>query len=190
MAASEPCRATAGQPPSGKQGIELLHGGIADFVFGDWPHLVLHPPASVRGAADDVLGQALQHRTDAPVIGFFTNATGAKHMGIDWWREWLAEMQRDLPGNASILQILVPGDRAPLQPGLPSVQSARLDVLAATLARLDVFVAADSGPMHLAAAAGAPTIGLFRHTDPVAYTPLGPHCRALPSGELQPGSVA
>jgi lipopolysaccharide heptosyltransferase II len=51
--------------------------------------------------------------------------------------------------------------------------------LAALLARATVVVSNDSGPMHLAAALGAPTVGLFGPETPVMYAPLGERVRAL-----------
>ena len=44
---------------------------------------------------------------------------------------------------------------------------------AACLARAALFVGNDSGLMHLAAAAGAPTLGLFGPTDAAEYAPSG-----------------
>ena len=51
--------------------------------------------------------------------------------------------------------------------------------LAALLDEAAVFVTNDSGPMHLAAALGVPTIGLFGPETPVMYRPLGPRARWL-----------
>ena len=53
--------------------------------------------------------------------------------------------------------------------------TARLSVpeAAACLSRAALFVGNDSGLMHLAAAAGAPTLGLFGPTDPAEYAPSG-----------------
>ena len=51
--------------------------------------------------------------------------------------------------------------------------------LAALLARAAVVVSNDSGPMHLAAGLGAPTVGLFGPETPVMYAPLGLEVRAL-----------
>ncbi len=51
--------------------------------------------------------------------------------------------------------------------------------LQALLARADVFVGNDSGPMHLAAAQGTPTIGLFGPETPVMYSPIGEQARFL-----------
>ena len=59
--------------------------------------------------------------------------------------------------------------------------SGRLDVgaLCALLERADLLVSNDSGPMHLAAGLGTPTIGLFGPETPVMYRPLGRQARAL-----------
>ncbi len=46
--------------------------------------------------------------------------------------------------------------------------------LAAVLRRCACFVGNDSAPMHLAAAVGVPTIGLFFATDPKRFGPRGP----------------
>jgi ADP-heptose:LPS heptosyltransferase len=43
----------------------------------------------------------------------------------------------------------------------------------ACLKRASLFIGNDSGPMHLAAAAGAPTLGLFGSTDERIYGPWG-----------------
>ena len=51
--------------------------------------------------------------------------------------------------------------------------------LAALLARATVVVSNDSGPMHAAAALGAPTLGLFGPETPVMYAPLGAQAQAL-----------
>jgi heptosyltransferase III len=51
--------------------------------------------------------------------------------------------------------------------------------LVALLARASVVVTNDSGPMHLAAAIGAPTLGLFGPETPVMYGPIGLRARAL-----------
>jgi lipopolysaccharide heptosyltransferase II len=45
--------------------------------------------------------------------------------------------------------------------------------LAAVLARSDLFLGADSGPAHLAAASGTPVVALFGPNDPVYFGPYG-----------------
>ncbi len=54
-----------------------------------------------------------------------------------------------------------------------------LPQLAAVLARCRVMVANDSGPLHIAAALGVPTVALFGPTDPRLVAPLGARHRHL-----------
>jgi heptosyltransferase-3 len=63
---------------------------------------------------------------------------------------------------------------------------------AACLGRAALFIGNDSGLMHVAAAAGAPTIGLFGPTDAVTYAPWGRCATAVmsPSGQMQELDVA
>lgn len=59
--------------------------------------------------------------------------------------------------------------------------SGRADLLTvyAALKRARLFIGNDSGLMHMAAAAGAPTLGLFGPSDERLYAPWGPYARAL-----------
>jgi ADP-heptose:LPS heptosyltransferase len=47
------------------------------------------------------------------------------------------------------------------------------------LGRAALFLGNDSGLMHLAAAAGAPTLGLFGQSDAREYGPTGPRAVAV-----------
>ena len=60
-------------------------------------------------------------------------------------------------------------------------EPGQLDLLTtyACLKRVRLFIGNDSGAMHLAAAAGAPTLGLFGPSDDRLYGPWGPNGRAL-----------
>jgi lipopolysaccharide heptosyltransferase II len=51
--------------------------------------------------------------------------------------------------------------------------------LHALLERAGMFVSNDSGPMHLAAASGTPTVGLFGPETPMMYAPLGVRARSV-----------
>jgi heptosyltransferase-3 len=51
--------------------------------------------------------------------------------------------------------------------------------LAALLAAAGVFVGNDSGPTHLAAVVGSPTVALFGPTDPAVWAPVGPRVSVL-----------
>jgi ADP-heptose:LPS heptosyltransferase len=52
----------------------------------------------------------------------------------------------------------------------------------ACLKRARLFVGNDSGTMHLAAAAGVPTLGLFGPSDERRYAPWGPNTRVVRGG--------
>jgi len=48
-----------------------------------------------------------------------------------------------------------------------------LVTLAAVIQRLDLFITGDTGPMHVAAAVGTPTVAIFGPSDPRRYAPPG-----------------
>lgn len=92
-----------------------------------------------------------------------------------------------LPG-AGIAILGGPGDQersmaTPVLTALPQALDlvGKLDLpeVAAVLARAAMFIGNDSGLMHLAAAAGAPTIGLFGPTPADEYGPAGPKASAV-----------
>jgi lipopolysaccharide heptosyltransferase II len=56
--------------------------------------------------------------------------------------------------------------------------------MAALLARCELVVTNDNGPMHIAAAVGTPTITIYGPTDPFAWNPGGPRHRVLQANEL------
>jgi ADP-heptose:LPS heptosyltransferase len=69
------------------------------------------------------------------------------------------------PSNSSLPLLLAP----PTNPA----STARLS------ARAALFVGADTGPTHLAAAAGTPTLALFGPTPPERFGPVGPRAAVL-----------
>ncbi|MFM7303292.1 MAG: glycosyltransferase family 9 protein, partial [Alphaproteobacteria bacterium] len=92
-----------------------------------------------------------------------------------------------LPG-AGIAILGGPGDQersmaTPVLTALPQALDlvGKLDLpeVAAVLSRAAMFIGNDSGLMHLAAAAGAPTIGLFGPTPSDEYGPAGPKASAV-----------
>jgi len=100
-----------------------------------------------------------------------------------------------MPG-AAIGVIAGPGDAerqmaAPLLAALPQardlVGNLPIPDSAALLSRAGLFVGNDSGLMHLSAATGAPTLGLFGPTPASQYAPVGPRAQAVlakgPPGE-------
>ncbi len=76
----------------------------------------------------------------------------------------------------------------------PVFQAASLGRVAAFLRRLDLLVCPDGGILHVAAAVGTPTLGLFFSTDPEVWRHELPQAvldgRGKPSFEMRPETVA
>jgi lipopolysaccharide heptosyltransferase II len=144
-----------------------------------WPRLRL--PAEARGRADALLARG-GVSADRPCLGLHTGGGRA----IKQWHprrfgEAIAQLAAAtggavvLTGSASD-RPLVDEARAAIAPGVPVVDlCGALDLLtlAAVLARLDLYVTGDTGPMHLAAAMGTPLVAVFGLSDPARYAPLG-----------------
>ena len=99
--------------------------------------------------------------------------------------------------GAGLFAVGAPEDR-PLSRNSPrgSRRSRSLDLcgrttlpqLAALAAEADVFLSNDTGPLHLAAAAGARVVGVYTCTSPALNGPYGPRAVAVQSGVWCAGS--
>ena len=86
-----------------------------------------------------------------------------------------------------------PGDRPPATPALEAAGPRAIDFVgtgdilasAAAIDRADLFVGNDSGLMHVSAALGRPTLGLFGPTEWWLYGPWGPRTRTAASNETR-----
>lgn len=63
----------------------------------------------------------------------------------------------------------------------PMILAGRLDIMttAAVIEKASLYIGADTGISHLAAAAGTPSIVIFGPTNPLRYAPRGDHTRIL-----------
>jgi ADP-heptose:LPS heptosyltransferase len=80
------------------------------------------------------------------------------------------------PGEGPLADEVVAGSRGAAMRG-PETKS--LAELGALLVRAAVVVAADTGPAHLAALLGAPTVTLFGPKNPAVYAPVGPRASTV-----------
>ena len=148
-----------------------------------WPHIYL--------GGSNQAEAALLTAGDRPILAL---APSANWLGKVWPAERYAQVARALLGPGGELEggrLMVvggPGDRAvaaPLLSALPKdrridlVDRAPLLTVAAALASARLFIGNDSGLMHLAAAMGAPTLGLFGPSDETLYAPWGEHVAAI-----------
>lgn len=105
---------------------------------------------------------------------------GASWPAKTWSAERFAELARRMIEalNLRVLLVAEPGRREAMA-GLadmaghacPVVETGSLTRLAALIRRCDLFVSNDCGPMHIAAAVGTPTIGLFGPSRPRIWFP-------------------
>lgn len=109
-----------------------------------------------------------------PVVGIFANATGAKRYSEGWWADFLDTFQALCP-EVRIVELVAAHGQSSLGDRFVPFYTRNLRHLAAVAASMDGFISADCGVMHLAAASGTPTLGLFSITDPVKYAPYGGH---------------
>jgi ADP-heptose:LPS heptosyltransferase len=127
-------------------------------------------------------------RSRAPV-GLFTDATGHKGYPEGWWRQLVACLRREAPG-VPLVEFIPADRRARLSGAVPGVYTPDLRLLGATLAATSLVVLADGGVLHLAEAAGAQVLGLFKTTDPTWYGPRRPGSEVLLAREASAASVA
>ena len=117
-----------------------------------------------------------------------------KSWPADRWGQ-LVERLKAEPRFAGWRFMLVggPGDHPPAAPALAAAGDLGIDFVgkgdilasAAAIDRAALFVGNDSGLMHVAAAAGRPTLGLFGPTQWWLYGPWGPKTRTVASNETR-----
>ncbi len=125
----------------------------------------------------------------SPVIGFFASARDQKDLGAEWWRQfWQAYLA--LAPDTAPLEVLPTERHRPISADFATVHCPLPRQLAATIAKADWFFSADTGPMHLASAAGVPTIAFFESTDPAVYGPIKPNDVVLRINDMTAQDVA
>ena len=120
----------------------------------------------------------------ALTLGIVIGARGRKQ----WPREQLLELLQRLQTRPGLVLVLFAGPeqrgeatrlgRDLVRPVIVAPQVGIRD-FAAMLGSCTLVVTGDTGPMHLAAAVGVPTVSVFHVTDPRCYAPRGPLHRAV-----------
>jgi len=171
---------------SGGEGVHKVIEAARLINLGDTPpspYLFTNPQIEAQ-AARLTAGEG-------PILAI---APAANWVGKTWPGERYALVARQLLGEGGALaggRLMVVGgprdqaaagpvkDATPRSRSIDLVGRAELLVCYAALKRARLFIGADSGLMHLAAAAGAPTLGLFGPSDETLYAPWGPRARAV-----------
>jgi ADP-heptose:LPS heptosyltransferase len=176
VVADDPAAAAAAPPATTVYTVSLRPVGVAPFALQLARQLDLVPRWPEDGwlVAPD----------PAPRSGPVLLAPGSGSATKCWPRErWL-----DLGARLAVAPVVVLGPaelerddprRWAWPPGTSFVVESEPVRLAARLAAAGVFVGNDSGPTHLAAMLGVPTVALFGPTDPRVWAPVGPHVRVF-----------
>jgi ADP-heptose:LPS heptosyltransferase len=133
-------------------------------AISEQPYVVLHPGSGGHSLARRWLlerwaqvGRALSERHSAPVVIVGTASDGGDELAAQ------LPSALNLTGKTSLPQ------------------------LAALLQQCGLFIGADSGVMHIAAAAGAPVVALFGTTNVKAWGPWSPDGRCVVVQSETPG---
>lgn len=114
---------------------------------------------------------------------------GASYPEKAWRPERFLELARlaDEASGAQVIAFGGPGEEAATGDWLATQATNAVNLagklslrdFAAAVSRCTAFVGGDSGPTHIAAALGVPTVGLYGFTDPTRMGPLGERVEVL-----------
>lgn len=108
-----------------------------------------------------------------PIIFLFTYATNNKMYDSSWWRPFHDALNKEFGSTHTIAEVLPVENISQFDHELRHYYSRDVREIAAVLQNAKLFIGADSGMMHLAAASGVDTLGLFKVTSPEKYAPYG-----------------
>lgn len=119
------------------------------------------------------VSQALRNNQKRLTIAYFRGARGDKLLSEKNWLTILSKFEIATNQQVQWVEILSPDISSPIKAGVKTFQTADLRHLASVLKQLDAFICSDTGPLHLADAAGASCIGLYSHTNPKSFGVIG-----------------
>jgi len=115
--------------------------------------------------------------------GFIAVHAGASFIGRRWQPERFAAAIDRIAGKTGLGIVLVgaPDENEATDRIMAEAKTSvanlagilRLETLLALLAEARLFLGNESGPMHMAAAAGTPVVGLYGLTNPIRWAPVG-----------------
>ncbi len=125
----------------------------------------------------EMAGLALaRHEVPGPYTICCPSAIGTTRGRPKKWPGFPALSNRLRESGRQVVACPGPGEEENVRRALPGaaiLEGLSLGVYAAVLAGAEQVIANDSGPMHLAAAVGAPVLGVFGVSDPARTRPWG-----------------
>ncbi|OEF25518.1 glycosyltransferase family 9 protein [Vibrio rumoiensis] len=138
----------------------------------DWP--ICHQMAlSDEELEEGRVAKESVYNGDRLCVAYFRGARGNKKLSDAEWKEILFKFEQKSQQPVQWVEILSPDITEPLLTEAKIFQSKNMRHLASFLKHTDAFLSCDTGPLHLADAAGANCIGLFNRTDPNIYGVVG-----------------
>ena len=137
---------------------------------------------------DTLLNDASIDKT-SKVIALFRNARFDKKIPDEWWNEWFVAMKKR-DENIVVIDILSPDILTKLNDEVLQYSNKNLRALGAFFRVCDMYVSADTGPLHLASASNAKVLALFNKTNAEVYGTLGKDSKTVDINGLSPKEVA
>lgn len=133
-------------------------------------------------------------QSGAPKVGIFLGGRGEKRWETE---KWLDAAEKLAGWGCSVFLFYGP-DEKDLRSNVAGRSTIRLvepgpvREFATLLFGLDLFVAVDCGPLHLASALNVPVLGIYFSSDPVQFAPMGERKTVIVENKtvLSPGRVA
>ena len=126
---------------------------------------------------------------NSKTIALFRNARFDKKIPDEWWEEWLDALHL-LDESIVVIDILSPDIPKKLNDNVLEYSNKNLRLLGAFFHECDLYVSADTGPMHLAAASDAKVLALFNKTNIQAYGAIGSKNQTIDVNGLSATEVA
>lgn len=126
---------------------------------------------------------------NSKIIAIFRNARFDKRVNDEYWSAIIDEVLK-IDNSVTFIDILSPDIPTKLNSKVLSYSNKNLRVLGAFFKLCNLYVSADTGPMHLAVASGAKVLALFNKTDIEVYGALGDGNKTIDIENLLPKSVA
>lgn len=133
-------------------------------------------------------------QSGAPKVGIFLGGRGEKKWEIEKW----LEVAEKLAGWGCLVYLFYGPEEKDSRSQVVGrsevkfVEPRPVREFAALVSGLDLFVAVDSGPLHLASALNVPVLGVYFTSDPVRFAPMGERKTVLAENKavLSPERVA
>tara|TARA_B100001248_G_scaffold261923_1_gene255021 strand:- start:48775 stop:49782 length:1008 start_codon:yes stop_codon:yes gene_type:complete len=149
--------------------------------FPQSPQIELKADPALEKEAQEKLG-------NHSIIGHLATSQPKKEWPLSYWADLYARCETNKksivftsgpsPREQSLLD-----DLQSINPNIPVLRDIpSLDLFMAIAAKAQCFISPDTGPLHIAAGLGTPTISLFGPTATARWAPLGEQHQALQGG--------